>query len=360
MKTLAILSNILILIGCSNSPQKKIYIPKHYISTSAAEDDLSLQHTNHYERRYYQPRYPVKLEVYENSLLDLQNFLAQHNYESPYRPLIGHVTEDPMDVLTTSQLLVGLQQSIKNKKQLNLMTEEVLTKVLAYRELKIGQEVPIPVCFRFKKPTLVLYVVNKVFDLGGGMPAFGLIPKSLTVEAPPILLFRGTNFSLKGFSSIMADLDLNGPGMSAFYSSRRSLHNWLLEAFKAYGPTRVMGYSLGGSFAQYTCIYEHELVSKDKTFPSVIFNQPGIFDDMVYEWDRLSKKQKPCLRGYVTEGDFVSTVGKLIGDVKELTLEHPLEPLPAHVTLMSAQQRFYAYRLDVTLKHELDYSAECK
>ena len=356
---------LLLLYGCQKSSLhsvshrvQKIYINKNKISANALSDEISSQHASYYQHRYYQPRYPVKLETYENSILDLQNFIAQHHYNSPYHPLIGHVTDDPMDILTTNQLLVGLQQTIKNKKQLNIMTEEVLTKVLAYRNLQVGQEVPIAVCPKLLRPTLVLYVVNQVFDLGGGMPAFGLVPKNPEAKALPILLFRGTNFSLKGVSSVLADLDLNGPGLTAFYGNRRALHNWLTEANQNYGPARVMGYSLGGSFAQYTCIYEHKLLSKDKRFPSVIFNQPGVSDDLIYQWDRLKKKEKPVLRGYVTEGDIVSTVGKLIGDVKELTLEHPLEPLFAHVTLITGQQRFYAYRLDVTLKHELDYSAD--
>lgn len=336
---------------------QKIYINKNKVSATALPDEISSQHATYYQHRYYQPRYPVKLETYENSVLDLQNFIAQHHYDSPYHPLIGHVTDDFMDILTTNQLLAGLQQTIKNKKQLNIMTEEVLTKVLAYRNLQVGHEIPIAVCPKLLRPTLILYVVNQVFDLGG-MPAFGLVPKNPEAKALPILLFRGTNFSLKGVSSILADLDLNGPGLSAFYSHRRTLHQWLTEANQSHGPARVMGYSLGGSFAQYTCIYEHELLSKDKRFPSVIFNQPGVSDDLILQWDRLKKKEKPKLRGYVTEGDIVSTVGKLIGDVKELTLEHPLEPLFAHVTLITGQQRFYAYRLDVTLKHELDYSAD--
>ena len=358
------LSFCLLLYSCEPPPAssvrcriKKIHINKHKISANALTDEISSQRATYYQHRYYQPRYPIKLETYENSVLDLQNFIAQHHYDSSYHPLIGYVTEDPIDILTTNQLLVSLQQTIKNKKQLNIITEEVLTKVLAYRNLQVGQEVPIAVCPKLLRPTLVIYIVTQVFDLGG-MPAFGLLPKNPEAKALPILLFRGTNFSLKGVSSVLADLDLNGPGVSAFYSYRRVIHQWLMEANQSHGPVRVMGYSLGGSFAQYTCIYEHALLSKDKRFPSVIFNQPGVSDDLILQWDRLKKKEKPSLRGYVTEGDIVSTVGKLIGDIKELTLEHPLEPLFAHVTLITGQQRFYAYRLDVTLKHELDYSAD--
>ena len=62
--------------------------------------------------------------------------------------------------------------------------------------------------------------------------------------------------------------------------------------------------------------------------------------------------------GYVTEGDVVSTVGKLIGNVREFSLDKNLEPIAAHLTLMSAEDTLYAYRLDVTLKFEKDESVK--
>ena len=327
-------------------------------SDSPIQDDFAVSHATYYRHRYYQPFYPVKLETYENTCLDFQNFIAQHGHSSSYRPLIGIVTDSQEDVLSVNQLLIRIQENVKNKKQMRLMTDEVLTKIIAYRNLKVGQKIPIPIATKLGKPKIVMYHVDTVFDLSAGMPAFGLIPNDIKV--PPILLFRGTDLSptLKGYSSVFADLDLNGPGLSVFYSAQEDLHTWLEKVSLSHSKARVMGYSLGGAFTQYTCIYEYELICKDKNFPSIAFNEPGISEDLVLKWRQLKKEQQPPLKGYITEGDLVSTVGKLIGNVKELTLDQLLEPLFAHVTLMSIQQRLYAYRIDVTLKNELDYSSQ--
>ena len=369
---------ILLLTSCQNksiyhdeASHKTTYIYDHESfvrrsGDSPVQDDFMVNHATYYRHRYYQPFYPVKLETYENSFPEFQNFIAQHGYHSSYHPLIGIVTEDPSDVLEVNQLLVYIQENVKNKKQMRLMTDEVLTKVLAYRNLQLGQKVPIPVIVskttsrrsktQLATSRLVMYHVDNVFDLSAGMPAFGLIPDS--DKSPPILLFRGTDLSssLKGITSVLADLDLNGPGLSVFYSAQEDLHRWLENVSLSHARARVMGYSLGGSFTQYTCIYEHELICKDPNFPSIAFNQQGISEDLIYKWEHLPQEKRPNLRGYVTEGDLVSTVGKLIGHVKELSLDHLLEPLFAHVTLMSVQQRLYMYRIDVTLKNELDHS----
>lgn len=328
-------------------------------SDSPIKDDFVNTHASYYRHRYYQPVYPVELETYENGCLEFQNFVAQHAHSSSYRPLIGIVTQDQDDILAVNQLLIRVQENVKDTKHMKLITDEILTKVLAYRNLKIGQKIPVPVTTPLGKSKIVMYRVDNVFNLSLGMPAFGLVPHT-TNKTPPILLFRGTDlsFTLKGYSSVLADLDLNGPGLSVFYRSQDELHDWLEKVSISHSKARVMGYSLGGSFAQYTCIHEHELICKDKEFPSIAFNEPGISEDQICKWNQLKKDQRPPLKGYVTEGDLVSTVGKLIGDVKELTLDHLLEPLFAHVTLMSIQHRLYAYRLDVTLKNELDYSAQ--
>lgn len=358
---------ILIVSGCQNasSPRENgasvAYIYDHETfarrsNDSKMDDDFTSRHSSYYTHRYYQPIYPVKMERYENDTPDFQNFIAQHGYHSSYRPLTGIVTENQEDILNATELLTRIQANIKNKKQLNLTTNEVLTKVVAYRNLKVGQKIPIPISNKLDTSKLVIYHVDKVFNLTAGMPAFGLVPH--TKKAPPILLFRGTDFSLslKGSASIFADLDLTGPGLTVFHSAQEDIHQWLESVSSTHSKARIMGYSLGGAFVQYTCIYEHELVCHDPRFPSVAFNQPGISEDLVEQWYQIKQEDRPPLKGYITEGDLVPTVGKLIGDVRELTLDHLLEPLFAHVTLMSLQQRLYTYRIDVTLKHELDYS----
>ncbi|MCH9631526.1 MAG: hypothetical protein S4CHLAM37_15490 [Chlamydiia bacterium] len=314
------------------------------------------------KHRYYQPFYPVKLEVYENELPTFKNFVAMYSYESPYQPMIGIVTNSKKDIDATNQLLAQVHVKFKkNIKQRELLTNEILTKVVAYRELQKKQKVVVPIVTKDGVPKVIAYKVDQVIDLGGGMPAFGLVPKNKNAEAPPILLFRGTDLSGsgKGNASVLADLDLNGPGYVVFQSSEDEIHNWLVKVNSIYNKkTRVLGYSLGGSFVQYTCLFQKDFVSKDVNFPNVAFNEPGVSEEVAAKWKELPQSEKPALMGYVTEGDVVSTVGKLIGNVRELSLDKSLEPIAAHLTLMSAEDTLYAYRLDVTLKFEKDESVK--
>jgi hypothetical protein len=346
----------LIFFGCQNKKKQEIANQQNYLF-----DDASLQaassRPSYYQKRFYEPKYPFTLETYVNHEVDFQKFLADHHHSSRLRPLIGVVTQNKEDILPVHQLLVKIKQTIKDKNQLTLITDEILAKVVAYRNLEKGRKIPVPFVSKKGKIKLALYKVDTVFNLMG-MPAFGLLPNKK--KAPPIILFRGTDLSLsmQGYSSILADLDLNGPGVLAFYAGQDEMHAWLAKNTKKFVKARALGYSLGGALVQYLAIIEKDYLSQDVRFPSVAFNQPGVSADFIEKWNRLSLDQRPHLRGYIVEGDIVSSVGKLIGDVKALTLDQPLEPLKAHVTLMSLQQRLYAYSLDVSLKNELDFSSQ--
>src|SRR5207249_1381181 len=137
-----------------------------------------------------------------------------------------------------------------------LASAELLSKVLAYRDLQLGQTIQIPVEIK-GKIVLETFTVDHLFDIWQGMPAFGLIPKKKNLSS--LLLFRGTDFSLiskRGIASVMSDLDPSGPGLKAFFHARKEIGGWL-QAVQAQGkPARVMGFSLGGALAAYTFIYE--------------------------------------------------------------------------------------------------------
>lgn len=320
------------------------------------KEEISALHSNYYKQKFYQPLYPIELKTFQNNSVNFQTFLTKHNYHSKLKPLIGQVTENSLDMEPVFDLLVRLSNEIENREHLILATDEILAKIVAYRQLQVGQKIPIPCTSSKGKVKLVIYKVDKIFSLLG-MPAFGLIPSKK--KAPSIILFRGTDLSLsmKGTSSILADLDLNGPGVIAYHATQDEIRSWIEEKNKKFGKARAIGYSLGGALVEYCALFDGDLLSKDERFPSTAFNQPGVSQDYAFKWNSL--KSKPLLTGYIVEGDLVSIVGKLIGKVSELTLDRPLEPLDAHVTLMSLQNRLYQYQIDVTLKNELDYSAKC-
>ncbi len=205
-------------------------------------------------------------------------------------------------------------------------TNEILTKVLAYRDLKEKMEIPIP----SENGLLITYTVDTLFDLWHGMPAFGLIPKN-NPEAPPLLIYRGTEFSFRGWGSILSDLDFKGPGFSAFRKAQPKIHAWLEKTGK---KTQVLGFSLGGALAAYTLLFEKDLLSS-----AIAFNMPGLSLKNYELWRTL--KDSPPFISYVTQGDFVAKIGHTIGDLRICSTGTPMKPLTAHTTLISFEPTFY-------------------
>lgn len=292
---------------------------------------------------------PLQEETFVNNHPKLITFSKHHGYFSSDRPLVGKVTKDQKDVKVTLQLLQTIHKVIKDPKMRALTTGEILTKVLAYRNLKKDQEISIPSA----SGSLVPFKVDELFDLWDGMPAFGLIPQ-ISDESAPILLYRGTDLSLlsqRGLASILSDFDTKGPGLSAFLHARKSIHEWLKKVALSGQKARVMGFSLGGALAAYTLLYEHELINLDRLESSYAFNPPGISKKSFRRWERLSPEERPPFTVFVTRGDLISKIGWLSGDVYELSLSSPLYPIAAHVTLLSGEPLYHQYQVDLLLEN---------
>lgn len=278
---------------------------------------------------------PPRLESFSMDIHEILNFDATHGYFSPDNPIVGKSTNSKEDISITECLLKVMAKKIKAEEQMQFSLNEVLCKVLAYRALEKGMEVAIP----------ELYVVDEVIDLWHGMPAFGLIPKN-NKEAIPILLFRGTDLALsteRGWASILSDLDVSGPGFSTFMDAKPKIHEWLKKVAALGVPARVMGVSLGGVFASYAYIFEHALLNK---VPSIAFNPPGVSKEVFIRWASLPKDAPP-LHVYVTKGDFISKIGYLVGEIKEMKLSRPLRVIEAHVTLIAAQKEYMLGQVDL-------------
>jgi len=174
---------------------------------------------------------------------------------------------------------------------------EFLAKVIAYRALKKGMELP-------------HFLVKDVFDLAPGFPTFVLKGKEGIV-----VLFRGTDLRWKGKASIWADLDLKGPGLSLYFKRRHQLTPWLKQ------PQSVaVGYSLGGALATYAALFDHT--------PAVVFNSPGIYKRTLKEWEVIPHKVR--VEHYTTSSDPISKMGQLVGKVHCANLNPKLRPIEAH------------------------------
>ncbi|MGE5195806.1 MAG: hypothetical protein ACM3JI_00570 [Anaerolineae bacterium] len=298
---------------------------------------------------------PLVQEAFQVESPKILEFIKLYNYFSDKHPLIAKVTEEPEDIVLACQLLEEVHRKIKIKEQRILAASEILAKVLAYRDLKVGTRIPIPANSETEDPLLLFYKVDQIFDLWHGMPAFGLLPEQIGSGAP-ILLYRGTDLSfitVRGWASIISDLDIKGPGLSAFLSTREKLGMWLKKAFEINRKkARAIGFSLGGVLTAYTAIFEPDYLTQSSKEPSMAFNLPGISEELVKKWRKEIAGPRPALTLFVTEGDVISKVGKLIGEGYEFSVGRELMPVSAHVTLMSAQPLLYLRLLDISEENQ--------
>jgi hypothetical protein len=279
---------------------------------------------------------------YRDQVPAIHQFVKLHGYFSPYFPLVGKVTLNPEDMNVVCYLFQTIALEVDDLFLKEITTAEVLAKVLAYRNLKIGDQISFPSLDGEGK--MVEYQVDDVLNLWLGMPAFGLIPQG---EGEPILLFRGTDFSLytkRSWASLMSDVDMAGPGFYAFQHAQSEIHHWLEKTAQQHGKARILGYSLGGVLAAYAYIFENELISDRDSFA---FNLPGVSDQVIEKWNELPEERKHSLISFVNQGDPVSKIGKLFGEVYEWSLDAPMKPLTAHTKLITAEPLFYQRRVDI-------------
>lgn len=294
----------------------------------------------------YALKEPLIQTVYKRAGEELADFVKNYGYFSIYHPIVGIVTDSEKDIEVTECLLGSIQKT--ETAQLKFMTDEILGKVLAYRTLKKGLKIAVPI----SKDTVATYVVDEIINLWRGMPAYGLIPENKE-QAPPILLFRGTDLDLrseKGWASVLSDLDISGPGLKTFLRAQNEIHDWLAKVQQSIAPARIVGFSLGGVFVLYTLIYEHELINKKSS--STAFNPPGVSAQVLDMWEKIPNEKRPPQITYVNQGDFVSKIGFFLGNVHEVSLEEPMEVIQAHVTLISGAPLYKITAVDVALENK--------
>lgn len=281
--------------------------------------------------------------TYRGGEKQVADFVTNYGYFSVYHPILGIVTDSKKDIEVTQCLLNAIQSEIDNPDHLKFSADEILVKVMAYRTLKKGMKITVPV----SKEETVTYEVDEVIDLWRGMPAYGLVSEKGT----PILLFRGTDLDLaseKSWASVMSDLDTSGPGLRTFQRAQQEIHDWLFKMKDT--PARIVGYSLGGVLTLYTLIYEHELINKQ--IPSVAFNPPGVSEQVLQLWEKIPTNERPPHVIYVNQGDFVSKIGLFLGNVQEISIGQPMDVIEAHVMLISGAPVYKISAVNVHLENK--------
>lgn len=286
--------------------------------------------------------HPWKNETLLFGIDQFATFSKEHDFFSK-DPIIGKVSSKKEDIEATNRLLRQIHNKVKDPKKRILAVGEVLAKVVAYRDFKEKDVVAVPITTSNGQNIVINYTVDKVFDIWAGMPAFGLVPSTYKDEAAPILLFRGTDTyskSKRSWASVLSDLDLDGPGYTAFLKSKEIFRKWMDELGSSYShKTRVIGYSLGGAFAQYTAIFESDLLTSDPFQPSITFNAPGVNSKVLKKWDLIDKAKKPLIVNFRTKYDLVSKYGNLIGYTYKLVSNNKISILHAHVKLVIGEDQ---------------------
>jgi len=306
-----------------------------------------------YRSRKYSCEPGKDLYTIRNKCKAFEQFEYLYGYLAKERLLVGRFTKDVKDIEITQELLKDISKYVKNPQICDLTIAEILTKVLAYRNLRHKMRIEIPT-LKDNEIKLKTYEIDEVFDLYNSMKAFGL--KSLDGKSAPLLLFRGTDFSIteEGRTSIMSNFDPEGPGHAIYHNARPRLRNWLKAVCKGGLKARALGFSLGGALASYSLIFDPEFFSQSIECSSYTFNHPGVDDILMHKWKALPKNARPALQGFIAEGDFVSKYGKLFSESYQMKLEKNLEPIESHTSLYFTKPLIHLSEINVVNENKTE------
>ncbi|MCY3973929.1 MAG: hypothetical protein OXF02_00050 [Simkaniaceae bacterium] len=290
---------------------------------------------------------PTSERIFLHDSTKIARIAATHRYgcrkHAPCR--VTHTEEEAEEI--TGILLVAQEELAERPEQCDLFTAEILAKMVAYHEWHRGETLSVPCLNKGLRTRMHLYTINKVFRLWHGMRAFGLISR----DGAPLLLFRGTDLSLKrkeGRASIISTLDPGGPGRTVFEEAEKELKVWLRKVTAMYGKARAIGHSLGGAIASYVILRQRRYFSFSPHSSSYSFNAPGIPSAYIETDPPSPPDEMPTYRGFISRGDVISKFGTLFGNITELSLRSPLLPIEAHERLMFAEPELFLRQVDLS------------
>ncbi len=313
-------------------------------------ENLLFRFFSYSSRCYFVER---KTKFFSHECNYLQEFVNKHKKLSLDKRLICKITQDQADVDIALSLLNTVYKNLNDHPKIDLITIEILAKLMAYRTLKKGQMIPLLIKEKEGSFKRVEYVVDHVFDLWNKVTAYGL--RDCKKKESPILLFRGTDFSLlrdEGRATILSDLDPSGPGKSLYEHAGNTVRSWLSNVTENGKKARVIGHSLGGAFTLYAVILDHNLLTNDCNTPSVAFNFPGVSQELLNIWNQIPRDKRPSFQGFIGKGDIVSKFGLLFGDVWEFSSKESLPPNTAHERIFLAHIPCVMKKVNVPLENQ--------
>lgn len=286
------------------------------------------------------------LQKIESAPAVLKEFEKNHGFFSPIQPLTGNTTIFKEDLKLASDYLVKLDKLSNDPALRRFYINEFISKVIAYRSLQKNDKLIIP---SYDKPGVFYhYTVTTIFNLGLQMPAFGL--EAEEKEANSMILFRGTDLHLTkaaALASVVADLDVFGPGYTAFFLVKNDVERFLLKTSEMDKKVISLGYSLGGILSMYTQLFFHQFIDIKN---SAAFNPPGFQKKLLKVAEETNALAHFSV--FVNQNDAVSKWGFLAGSVEVLSPNTSLKPLEAHTFLMGAQDQLSFYKCDLSIENK--------
>lgn len=189
---------------------------------------------------------------------------------------------------------------------------EYFTRRIVARSLEEGMIIP------FFRGEDFYYVYKKINQ--GGLVAYALKPLSNDSKQKPIICFRPTQIVLRLADAVtetlLDDLHLKGVGYGGFQSARKELEELMADSEFCQENEKilVLGYSLGGAYAQYFTAYQENW---RRISEAIFFNDPGVDRKTVERFARkvnridLKEGEAPSLSLFRTEGDLIDHHGEL-------------------------------------------------
>lgn len=349
-KIIAMVIPGILFVGCSRSASREesTLAEKWHESPYAASleiGEVNRQNFSYSCENFYSLLKPPSECVYagkteETVLWDKENFTLFTKvcgHDSSFHPIVATVTKSQADVDLTVLLLEEIEKADLAYPIKELFTEEVLAKILAYRKCRRGQE------FVITSPQgPIRYKVDAIFNMGGGVPAYGCIP--VGEIGSPIIIFRGSEFSLnrRGRATLAANIDRKGPGYFMYKRVQPRLRYWLDKQTRVYGKAKVLGFSLGGALAAYAVTLDYDLFEKGTSF-----NMPGLRKKIAHRFSLIKEEDRPLFISYVNRGDAVSKIGKLLGKVQEFSFPETLKLVRAHNLLILGEPKVFVREVNL-------------
>lgn len=142
--------------------------------------------------------------------------------------------------------------------------------------------------------------------LGSPLVAFGL--KSDKLEAPPVLIFKGTTYPTDEGCSLSLLTDLNpfaSVGSYGFRLGKKTIEKWLTTQ-STHAKAMVYGKSLGGALSLHTTLHFSAYIQK-----VMVYGSPGLSKKEMDKLDHLPSEMKPAIHSFCQKDDVVPFVGHI-------------------------------------------------